>query len=102
MNLTQTSDNEPALLIAECGENGKEMVMLNEENVVPSGREVQGERSEKNVWYLDNGASNHMTGDRSKFNHLDEKIAGKVRFGDGSTVNIEGRGSIVFKCKNGE
>ena len=64
VNLTQTSDNEPSLLIAECGENGKEMMMLNEEKVVPTGRSVQEKGSETNVWYLDNGASNHMTGDR--------------------------------------
>lgn len=25
-----------------------------------------------------------------------------MKFGDGSTVKIEGKGSIVFKCKNGE
>lgn len=27
---------------------------------------------------------------------------GQVRFGDGSTVDIKGKGSILFKCKNGE
>lgn len=25
-----------------------------------------------------------------------------VSFGDGSTVQIEGKGSVVFECKNGE
>lgn len=29
-------------------------------------------------------------------------MTGKVKFGDGSTVDIEGKGSITFKCKNGE
>ena len=43
-----------------------------------------------------------MTGDRSKFKVLDESIAGQVHFGDGSSVSIKGKGSIVFKCKNGE
>ncbi|XP_074341853.1 uncharacterized protein LOC141679248 [Apium graveolens] len=39
---------------------------------------------------------------RTKFKELDEKITGKVRFGDGSTVEIKGKGTVTFKCKNGE
>ena len=33
---------------------------------------------------------------------LDSKVCGNVRFGDGSVVEIEGCGTIVFICKNGE
>lgn len=33
---------------------------------------------------------------------LDESMSGMVKFGDGSSVSIEGKGSIVFRCKNGE
>ena len=43
-----------------------------------------------------------MTGHYGKFNSLDESVTGKVRFGDGSTMTIKGRGSILFKCKNSE
>ena len=32
-------------------------------------------------WYLDSGCSKHMTGDRSKFSHLQEKDGGMVSFG---------------------
>ncbi|KAG7546288.1 Zinc finger CCHC-type [Arabidopsis suecica] len=71
-----------------------EVVYLNEKNVKPSQfeRQVEGE----NIWYLDNGASNHMTGNRAYFSKLDETVTGKVRFGDDSRIDIKGKGSILF------
>ena len=55
-----------------------------------------------NAWYLDTGASNHMTGDASQFFELNFAVGGTVRFGDGSTVRIEGRGTVLFETRNGE
>lgn len=63
----------------------------------------QGEKmKETNVWYLDNGASNHMTGFKEKFTKLDENVKGQVHFRDGSAVQIEGKGTVTMLCKNGE
>ena len=53
-------------------------------------------------WIFDTGASNHMTGCREAFFELDTGVTGTVRFGDGSVVRIEGCGTILFSCKNGE
>jgi hypothetical protein len=39
-------------------------------------------------WYLDSGASNHMTGSKAVFSELDGNVMGSVRFGDGSKVEI--------------
>ena len=50
------------------------------------------------VWHLDTGASSHMTGARASFVTLDEKIKGSVRFGDGSLVEICGKGNVLFRC----
>lgn len=63
---------------------------------------TRGGDPSSNVWYLDNCASNHMTGDRHKFKELDHAITGKVRFGDDSTVEIQGRGPILFQGKYGD
>ena len=77
-----------------------EVVYLNEENVTPSKFETHTDKD--NVWYLDNGASNHMSGNREYFTKIDEKITGKVRFGDDSRIDIKGKGSIVFISKDGK
>lgn len=53
-------------------------------------------------WVLDTGASNYMSGSRAAFADLDSGISGSVRFGDGSVAKIEGIGTILFSCKNGE
>ncbi|XP_074322365.1 uncharacterized protein LOC141659411 [Apium graveolens] len=85
-NLAQALDDEPALLMVECR---GDKVLLNESRVKPKLRtEVEDKQGGSDVWYLDNGVSNHMTGEKSKFRELDEKVTGQVRFGDGSTVDI--------------
>ncbi|XP_074327045.1 uncharacterized protein LOC141664984 [Apium graveolens] len=43
-----------------------------------------------------------MTGQRSKFKMLDECVKGQVKFGDGSMVEIKGKGIVSLKCKMGE
>ena len=55
-----------------------------------------------NGWYLDSGATHHMTGRRELFSDLDTSVRGSVRFGGASRVEIQGVGSIVFQAKNGE
>lgn len=101
-NLVQINDDEPALLLSELDENKRQMVLLNEENVIPK-LEASGDKKKfSQLWYLDNGASNHMTGDKTKFSKLDEGVTGEVKFGDGSTVCIKGKGSVSFMCKTGE
>ena len=66
-----------------------EVVYLNERKVKPSVFEA--EQGVENLWYLDNGASNHMSGNRSFFLSLDEEITGKVQFGDDSRIDIKGK-----------
>ncbi|XP_020254172.1 uncharacterized protein LOC109831249 [Asparagus officinalis] len=100
-------DDEPALLLTEVCESlymtqeEGEKMMFHEENMKPrlSSEELV---FETDIWYLDTGASNHMTGCKKKFSDLDEKVCGRVKFGNGSIVEIQGSGTIMLQCQNGE
>ena len=72
--MAEKQDEEPALLLSQscvmaCNatvEHGR--VFLNEEKVKPRlGTNV---RYDTKIWYLDTGASNHMTGSRAMFTSL--------------------------------
>ena len=60
-----------------------------------------GGTSDPALWYLDIGATNHMTGRKEFFNKLDESITGSVKFGDNSRIQIKGRGEIEVSQKDG-
>lgn len=101
VNIATIEDDETALLLEKFEKNGKDLDVLNKGKVTPKLVTTNQEKiRESNTWYLYNGARNHMTGDKSKFNVLNEEISGNVRFGDRSTIRIEGKGSIKFSCKN--
>lgn len=53
-----------------------EVVYLNEKHCMQSKYETN--TGEENIWYLDNGASNHMAGDRRYFDRIDHSVTGKV------------------------
>ena len=78
------ADHNPALLLAV-------VVHLSENKLV-----VLVTYREK-VWVPDTGASNHMTGCRAALTHLNERNKGAVKFGDGSSVEIHGLGSMVIQ-----
>lgn len=89
VNFAQTEDDEPSLLLAKHEDRTENKVLLTEKGVTPKLMPINQEKQgESNLWYLDNGASNHMTGDISKFNILEKGLTGRGKFGDGSTVKI--------------
>ncbi|XP_048604978.1 uncharacterized protein LOC125582357 [Brassica napus] len=91
-NLNETEEDD-ALYVHE-------VVFLNEDKVIPKNLDI--DKGNASVWYLDNGASNHMTGNNEFFSSLNLKTKGKVKFGDGSCVDIAGKGVVTFVCKTGE
>ena len=89
-NVTEETEEESALVMVisdECGE------LL-----------LQGMKDPHNdhMWYLDTGASNHMTSKKEFLHNINDNMKGKVRFGDGSTIPYEGKGDISVTLKNGE
>jgi len=104
-------DREPIVLLVETvlpdrlhcqSEDRVQKLFLNEAKVQSELHLTGGGDPSSKMWYLDNGASNHMTGDHKKFRDLNSAISGKVRFGDDSTVEIRGKGTVVFQGKKGD
>ena len=46
------------------------------------------------LWYLGSSCSRHMTGDKSLFKSLKEKVGDYVTFGDGSHAQVLGKGIV--------
>ncbi|RDX62997.1 hypothetical protein CR513_58613, partial [Mucuna pruriens] len=80
-NERRTNVEEKVNLVGdkEEGEESTLLLALNEDS------------DDKSLWYLDNGASNHMCGYKEKFVELEEKVRGNVSFGDSSKVQIQGK-----------
>ena len=62
---------------------------------------AEGASSNPTLWYLDTGATNHMTSYRDFFNDLDTSTTRFVKFGDNSRIQIKGKGVIEVNQTNG-
>jgi hypothetical protein len=82
------------------GASGGERIHIVEEKVFAALSDESGKDPRR--WVLDTRASNHMTGSQEAFASIDAGTTGTVRFGDGSVVRIEGRGTMLYQCKTGE
>jgi hypothetical protein len=51
-------------------------------------------KQKKHGWYVDNGYSKHMTGDRDKFLTLRKERDGSVSFGNDVSTKIIGKGTV--------
>lgn len=55
------------------------------------------------VWYLDSGASFHMTGDKNLFSALEEKdLKMRIEMGDDGRYNVSGVGMVAFEREYGD
>jgi hypothetical protein len=108
--MAQNGDDGPMMMmLEECEQIDKEelalpmptmeIVKLVEEKVYLHDK--RGTKTGGNVWCLDTGASNHMTGDMAQFSKLNLSVGGTVHFGDGATVSIAGRGNVLLELQSG-
>lgn len=54
------------------------------------------------MWYLDSGCSNHMTGHINFFVDIDELVKPNFRLGNNNQVQVHGLGTIVIDSKYGK
>ncbi|CAN0920234.1 Retrovirus-related Pol polyprotein from transposon TNT 1-94 [Linum grandiflorum] len=52
-------------------------------------------------WVVDSGCSNHMTGNLESFTEIDDTYRSHVKIGDGKRLEVEGKGIILVKGKEG-
>ncbi|XP_076886022.1 uncharacterized protein LOC143535732 [Bidens hawaiensis] len=98
VNLTKKEDDiGPSLFMKVCS---IKKVSLNEERVIP-GVFAKVEKNE-GTWYFDNGASHHMLGKKEFFTTLDERVSNQVKFGDGSEIEIIGKGNVTVVSETSE
>ncbi|CAA7014431.1 unnamed protein product [Microthlaspi erraticum] len=100
IKLQEAQENEPYETLEVDKLMMHEVVNLHEKNCIPSNYETNND--EENIWYLDNGASNHMTGDQRYFSKINRSITRQVRFSDDSRIEIKGKGTIEFMDEKGE
>ena len=78
---------------ADCWKREKQAsyVEKNEENSKLFMTRSQVHDILNNIWFLDSGCSNHMSGIKSKFRDIDETHKLKVRLGDNKYIQVEGK-----------
>jgi len=52
------------------------------------------QKSNKGLWFLYSGFSNHVTRNGNLFASLDNFVKNEVKLGDGKVVNVVGKGTI--------
>jgi hypothetical protein len=80
--------------------------------VVPNAKEMPNivspvecnvaQASPCDIWYLDSGCSNHMTGNIELFSSLDDSVQTKVTLGTDIQVTVLGKGNINILTRQGE
>eukprot|EP00253_Pinus_taeda_P031403 PITA_31403 len=60
------------------------------------------ETNSEDIWFLDSGCSNHMTGNLALFSALDQSVKSQVTLGTDSKISVMGKGEIKIFTKKGE
>eukprot|EP00253_Pinus_taeda_P035295 PITA_35295 len=60
------------------------------------------ETNSEDIWFLDSGCSNHMTGNIALFSALDQNVKSEVTLGTDSKISVMGKGEVKVFTKKGE
>ena len=60
------------------------------------------EHCSSDLWLLDSGCSNHMTGNKSLLSSLDSSVVTNIKLGDDFLVPAKGKGIIPVLTKKNE
>jgi hypothetical protein len=63
---------------------------------------TNSDTDKSNLWYLDTGCSNHMTGNKKWFQKLDNSVRRNIKFADNSQITSAGMGTVLVKRKDGQ
>ncbi|CAL8086918.1 unnamed protein product [Prunus armeniaca] len=55
---------------------------------------IEEKNPKPDIWYLDSGCSNHMSGNKPLFSNLNEDFREHVKLGDNSSISVMGKGNI--------
>lgn len=55
-----------------------------------------------NLWFVDSGCSNHMTGTKTFFHELDETQKINVQLGNTKEVKVEGKSMVKVETNHGK
>lgn len=90
---------------SECWYNDQSANIIEEEgsssNLFMAKHESKNEEANE-VWLIDSGCSNHMTGQRNLFKDLDENQKQFVKLGDNKEIKVEGRGTVALETHEGQ
>jgi hypothetical protein len=57
------------------------------------------EEQHKDLWLLDSGCNNHMTGNKDLLSCIDSSISSDITLGDDSLVQVQGKGTVPILTK---
>ena len=60
------------------------------------------QEKQSDMWYLDSGCNNHMSGNIEMFSNLDESVKSEVTLGTDSKVSVMGKGRVNMLTNKGE
>jgi hypothetical protein len=57
------------------------------------------EQQPKDLWWLDSGCSNHMTGNKDLLSCIDSSLSSNITLGNDSLVKVQGKGIVPILTK---